>query len=100
MARLRGKGAVRVDQGVRFFNILGMVSHPGSFPLTKPMTVVDAIAIGGGFRDFAKQKDVYVLRQDKNGRQIRLAFNYKDVIKGQHSEQNIDLQNNDTVVVP
>jgi polysaccharide export outer membrane protein len=82
------------------FNILGMVSHPGSFPLNKPMTVVDAIATAGGFRDFAKQKDVYVLRRDASGKQVRMAFNYKDVIKGKHPEQNIELQLNDTIVVP
>jgi polysaccharide export outer membrane protein len=82
------------------FNVLGMVNHPGSFPLTKPMTVVDAIAVAGGFRDFAKQKDIYVLRRDSAGKQTRLAFNYKDVIKGLHPEQNIELQSDDTVVVP
>lgn len=82
------------------FNVLGMVAHPGSFVLTKPMTVVDAIATAGGFRDFAKQKDIYVLRRDANGKEARLPFNYKDVIKGFHSEQNVELQINDTVVVP
>jgi polysaccharide export outer membrane protein len=82
------------------FNVLGMVSHPGSFPLAKPITVVDAIATAGGFRDFAKQKDIYVLRRDASGKQSRFAFNYKDVIKGLHSEQNIELQSGDTVVVP
>jgi polysaccharide biosynthesis/export protein len=81
-------------------NVLGMVSHPGSFPLAKPMTVVDAIATAGGFRDFAKQKDVYVLRRDNSGKQTRFPFNYKDVIKGLHPEQNIELQSGDTVVVP
>jgi polysaccharide export outer membrane protein len=82
------------------FNVLGMVAHPGSFPLTKPMTVVDAIATAGGFRDFAKQKDIYILRRDASGKDVRFPFNYKDVIKGVHSEQNIELQTNDTVVVP
>ncbi len=81
-------------------NVLGMVSHPGSFPLAKPMTVVDAIATAGGFRDFAKQKDVYVLHKDAGGRPARVPVNYKDVIKGMHPEQNIELQSGDTVVVP
>ena len=81
-------------------NVLGMVSHPGSFPLAKPMTVVDAIATAGGFRDFAKQKDVYVLHKEANGRQSRVPVNYKNVIKGLHPEQNIELQSGDTVVVP
>jgi len=81
-------------------NVLGMVSHPGSFPLQKPMTVLDAIATAGGFRDFAKQKEIYVLHRDASGKQNRLPVNYKDVIKGLHPEQNVELQTGDTVVVP
>jgi len=82
------------------FNILGMVSKPGSYPLTNSSTVLDAIAQAGGFRDFAKQKSIYVLRQNPDGSQVRLPFNYKDVIKGKDSAQNIKLQPRDTIVVP
>src|SRR5277367_4564026 len=45
------------------YNILGMVAKPGSYSLTNSVTVLDAIAIAGGFRDFAKQKSIYILRQ-------------------------------------
>ncbi len=82
------------------FNVLGMVMRPGSYMLTKPMTVIDAIAIAGGFRDFAKQKDIYVLRHTPDGKQLRLAFNYKDVVKGRNTPQNVELESNDTIVVP
>jgi len=82
------------------FNVLGMVMKPGSYVLTNPTTILDAIAMAGGFRDFAKQKDVYVLRGTADGNQTRLPFNYKDVVKGHKSTQNIVLQSNDTVVVP
>jgi polysaccharide export outer membrane protein len=82
------------------FNVMGMVMKPGSYTLVKPMTVLDAIAQAGGFRDFAKQKDVYVLRRGADGNQTRLPFNYKEVIKGRNSEQNIALQSGDTVVIP
>jgi polysaccharide export outer membrane protein len=82
------------------FNILGMVSKPGSYPLTNSSTVLDAIALAGGFRDFAKQKAIYILRQNPDGGQSRLSFNYKDVIKGKNSAQNIKLQPRDTIVVP
>jgi len=84
----------------RRFNILGRVERPGSYPLTESATVLDAIAIAGGFRDFAKQKSIYVLRRKLDGTQLRLAFNYKQVIKDKHAEQNIELQPHDTVVVP
>ncbi len=82
------------------FNILGMVAKPGSYPLTNNATVLDAIAIAGGFRDFAKRKSIYVLRQNPDGTQTRLPFNYKDVIKGQNLGQNVKLQPRDTIVVP
>jgi len=82
------------------FNILGQVSKPGSYPLTNSATVLDAIALAGGFRDFAKQKSIYILRQNPDGGQSRLPFNYKDVIKGKNSAQNIKLQPRDTIVVP
>jgi len=82
------------------FNILGMVSKPGSYPLTNSPTVLDAIAIAGGFRDFAKQKSIYVLRQNPDGSQTRIPFNYKEVVKSQNPAQNIRLQPRDTVVVP
>jgi polysaccharide export outer membrane protein len=82
------------------FNILGQVSKPGSYPLTNSSTVLDAIALAGGFRDFAKQKSIYILRQNPDGVQTRLPFNYKDVIKGKNSAQNIKLLPRDTIVVP
>jgi polysaccharide export outer membrane protein len=82
------------------FNILGEVSRPGSYPLISSTTVLDAIASAGGFRDFAKQKGIYILRKDGNGVTRRIAFDYKGVIKGKHTEQNINLQPDDTIVVP
>jgi len=81
-------------------NILGMVAKPGAYPLTGSATVLDAIALAGGFRDFAKKKSIYVLRQNADGTQTKLPFNYKDVIKGQNLKQNVKLQPRDTIVVP
>src|SRR5208337_1815004 len=82
------------------FNVVGQVMKPGDYPLTRRMTVLDAIAMAGGFQPFAKQKKVYVLRTSANGKQVRLPFNYKDVIKGKRPDENIDLQPRDTVVIP
>jgi polysaccharide export outer membrane protein len=82
------------------FNILGRVSKPGSYPLSATTTVLDAIATAGGFLDFAKQSSIYILRPNAQGGQTRLAFNYKQVIKGNHSEQNVRLEPHDTIIVP
>jgi polysaccharide export outer membrane protein len=82
------------------FNILGMVNRPGSYSIANSATVLEAIALAGGFRDFAKQTKIYVLRQNRDGSQTRLPFNYKDVVKGKNSEQNVKLQPRDTIFVP
>jgi polysaccharide export outer membrane protein len=82
------------------FNILGQVARPGTFVIANSPTVLDAIALAGGFRDFAKQKSIYVLRQNADGTQTRIPFNYKEVVKGQNPAQNIKLQPRDTIVVP
>jgi polysaccharide export outer membrane protein len=82
------------------FNILGQVTKPGSYSLATATTVLDAIAAAGGFRDFAKQKSIYILRQNANGGETRITFNYKDVIQGKNPGQNIKLEPRDTIVVP
>lgn len=82
------------------FNILGQVAKPGSYSLSLAPTVVDAIAIADGFRDFAKQKSIYILRQNVGGGETRIPFNYKNFIKGKNLQQNVKLEPHDTVVVP
>lgn len=82
------------------FNVLGRVLKPGSYPLSATTTVLDAIAAAGGFQDFAKQKGIYILRKNDHADVKRIAFNYKDVIKGEHPEENIQLKPGDTIVVP
>ena len=82
------------------FNILGRVAKPGSYPLTNPTTVLDAIAIAGGCREFAKQKAIYILRIGPTGTESRIPFSYQDVIKGKNVSQNIKLKPHDTIVVP
>ena len=82
------------------FNVLGQVARPGSFPIANSTTVLDAIALAGGFRDFAKKKSIIVLRQNADGSQTRFPFNYEEVIKGTSTSQNIRLQSHDSVIVP
>ncbi len=81
------------------FNILGQVARPGSYLISNSTTVLDAIALAGGFRDFAKKKSIYVLRQNSGG-EARLPFNYKAVSQGKDMSQNVRLQPGDTVIIP
>jgi polysaccharide export outer membrane protein len=78
--------------------VTGEVTHSGPIPLLPHMTVLQALA-QAGFTQFAKPSAIYLLRTE-NGKQVKLPFNYKEVVKGRHPEQNIELKPGDTVVVP
>ncbi|MGA9977128.1 MAG: polysaccharide biosynthesis/export family protein [Candidatus Sulfotelmatobacter sp.] len=78
--------------------VSGEVLHTGAMPLLPNMTMLQALA-AAGFTQFANLKGIYVLRLE-NGKQVKLPFNYREVIKGKHPEQNIPLRPGDTVVVP
>jgi len=81
------------------YNVMGQVIRPGSYPLTVTTTVMDAIANAGGFKDFAKKKDVRILRGKADGTETRLKFNYDAFVKGKNPQTNIKLQPGDTIVV-
>jgi polysaccharide biosynthesis/export protein len=79
--------------------VTGEVTRPGAFPLLPNMTVLQAVTSGGGFTQFARTKNIYVLRNE-GGKQTKYPFNYNDVVKGKRPEENITLQPGDTIVVP
>jgi len=80
--------------------IVGKVAKPGSFDLGKPTTVLEAIAIAGGLLDFAKASNITIIRRVNASTSARLHFDYKKAIKGKNLEQNVELKNGDTIVVP
>ena len=79
--------------------VLGKVNSPGKYPLTGPTTVLQALAEAGGLAEWAKGDDIVILR-NKNGKQVKIEFDYDDVSRGKHLEQNIFLKPGDTIVVP
>lgn len=79
--------------------LVGAVRREGPIPLLSSMNVLQALNAAGGLTEYAKKRKIYVLRSE-NGKQTRLPFDYTAVIRGEHPEQNIELQLNDTVVVP
>jgi len=81
--------------GSKKYYITGEVNRPGEYVLAVPTKVFDALSNSGGFRDFANKKKIIIIRGAD-----RLKFNYQDILKGKNLEQNIFLENGDTVVVP
>lgn len=78
--------------------ITGEVLHSGPISLLPHMTMLQALS-QAGFTQFVNLKSIYLLRTE-NGKQVKLPFNYKEVVKGNHPEQNILLRPGDTLVVP
>lgn len=81
-------------------NVIGQVARPGTYPLSQSMGVLDALAVAGGLKEFAKKNKIYVLRIAPNGQRARIAYNYNNVLKGKRNIQDLTLLPRDTVVVP
>jgi polysaccharide biosynthesis/export protein len=77
----------------------GEVTKTGAYALLPHMTVLQALSSSGGFTQFARVKNIYVLRAE-NGKQTKIPFNYKEAISGKNAGQNIELQPGDVIVVP
>ncbi len=78
--------------------VIGEVNSGGPQPLKGDMTVLQALAAAGGFKDFANTKNIRVLRKGPGGIQTTMSFNYKDAIRG--ATKPIVLQPGDTIIVP
>lgn len=79
--------------------VLGEVNQPGSIGLKGPLTVLQALAMAGGFKEFANPKGIRILRRNGDASRVEtIAFNYKQALKTEAPI--VYLQPGDTVVVP
>ena len=79
--------------------ILGEVNRAGQYPMIPGMTVLQALSSAGGFTQYANSKKIYVRRLE-NGKTEKFPFNYKDVLAGKETKQDIEMKAGDTIVVP
>jgi polysaccharide biosynthesis/export protein len=77
--------------------VIGEVTSPGTQVLTGPMTVLQALAQAGGFKEFADKGDIRILRRI-GATTHTIDFDYKAAVKGK--TEPFYLQPGDTVVVP
>jgi polysaccharide export outer membrane protein len=81
------------------FGVLGDVKNPGLMVMTRPLRVLDAIAMAGGILDTGSQQ-VSVLRQYEDGRVQMISADVKKILKGKaNPEENLYLRAGDTVIV-
>jgi polysaccharide export outer membrane protein len=78
-------------------SVMGEVNNPGVQPLKYPMTVIDALAIAGGFKDFANTKNIMIKRTTAAGVQT-IKFDYKKAINS--DSKPMYLQPGDVIIVP
>jgi len=82
-------------------SVLGEVQKPGVLELRGTTTILEAIAMAGGFRDFASPSKITVIRTDAGGQTQKIRFNYnRAVSNGSSDEKNLVLKPGDVVVVP
>lgn len=80
-------------------SVLGEVKTPGRYDLKSRATVLDALALAGGFTEFASRTRIAILRPDGTAMK-RIPFNYNKVISADGEAENIFLQPGDIVLVP
>ena len=88
---------VAAQKGQQFF-VIGEVVNIGAYPLGQDLTVVQALALTGGFTEWADRDDIVILRRE-DGHEKRINIDYEDIVSGQTPQQNILLQANDTLIV-
>jgi polysaccharide biosynthesis/export protein len=79
--------------------ITGQVNNPGPYPLTPGLSVMQAIALSGGFGKFAAKSRIQIHRRTAEGERV-LQFDYSDFESGKNPQEDIILQPGDVIVVP
>lgn len=81
------------------------IAKPGAYPLSGPMSIVQAVTIAGGFTEFAHKKEMILISgslKNKDGSQFSWKINYELIEKGKGSDlskYNVQLSPGDTLIV-
>jgi polysaccharide biosynthesis/export protein len=78
--------------------VMGEVNTPGAHDMREPITVLQALALAGGFKDFANTKKIRIQRRAANGAVQTINFNYRDALE--RPDRPMFLQAGDIVIVP
>lgn len=79
--------------------VVGEVARPGLLPTKAPVTVLQALSLAGGLKEFADGSNIVVVRQ-VSGATYRARLNYKDLVLGRNGAVDLLLETGDTLVVP
>ncbi len=88
-----------IDAASNKIYVLGEVAQPGVYQLQDQLSVLQALALAGGFTEFAKTDEMVVIRRIKD-KQTRYRVSYKEILKAPEKGHNLLLKRGDTLVVP
>ena len=97
MKRRPAVTVIVVETVPKTISVIGEVGASGTQVVAGEVSIIQALATAGGFTEWAKKKDIKVLRPTANG-VTTLEFNYEDAIKGKTPI--LMLRPGDTVIVP
>jgi polysaccharide export outer membrane protein len=80
--------------------VLGEVGNPGKLSVDQGTTILQLFAEMGGFTKFAAKKRVQVRRNLSGGAQQLIMVDYHSLERGAELQNDIVLQDGDTVIVP
>ncbi len=86
------------------YTVMGEVVKPGNYQIEHPITIVQALAMAGGFTEWADKKITVVRKKmsEADKKQFEgntLVINYNELISGKSLESNIILRSEDIVIV-
>jgi len=90
---------ILIENNSKVYYVLGQVAQPGQYTITRPVTVLQAIAQAGGFLEWAKKSRIMIVSGPQQPEKISY-FNYDDFLKGDDIEQNVVIKPEDTIVIP
>jgi polysaccharide export outer membrane protein len=80
--------------------VTGEVIRPGSYVVRQRTTLMQAIALAGGFGPFAAKRRLQVRRRFSDGNEVIFAFDYRAYEAGYDLEGNVTLRAGDVIIVP
>lgn len=81
--------------------MLGEVKTPGTYQLKTKTTVIQAIALAGGFTQYASRNKMVIIRKSPDGRGVRIPVPFDDIVQSDEStDKNLYLLPGDTIFVP
>ncbi len=88
-----------LEMNSRFVSVVGRVMTTSRVPVSEDLRVVEAIALAGGFDEFADRGDIRIVRRQPDGKEVEYHFDYDAYMAGRAPGSNFLLRSGDVIYV-